>query len=37
MAPDRMRLFMKRPFGDDANGERRPRIINGLRLALGAG
>ncbi|HEY2531258.1 MAG TPA: BTAD domain-containing putative transcriptional regulator [Xanthobacteraceae bacterium] len=37
IAPDRMRLFMKRPIGDSANREPRPRIIDGLRLALGSG
>jgi DNA-binding SARP family transcriptional activator/TolB-like protein len=33
MAPDRTRL-LKRPI--DVNGQPRPRILNGLRLALGA-
>jgi len=38
MAPDRIRLFLSRPSEDAANadGRRRPRIIEGLRLALGA-
>jgi hypothetical protein len=38
MAPDRIRLFLKRPSDDagHADGWRRPRIIEGLRLALGA-
>jgi DNA-binding SARP family transcriptional activator/TolB-like protein len=36
MAPDRMRLFMKRAGEDDnpPNGPRRPLIFEGLRLAL---
>jgi len=38
MAPDRIRLFLKRPSDDgtSADGSRRPRIIEGLRRALGA-
>jgi DNA-binding SARP family transcriptional activator/TolB-like protein len=37
MAPDRTRLFMKRPIEgtDNVNGQPRPRILDGLRLALG--
>jgi DNA-binding SARP family transcriptional activator/TolB-like protein len=38
MAPDRIRSFLKQPSDNAANadGSRRPRIIEGLRLALGA-
>ena len=38
MAPDRIRLFLKRPSDDgtSADDPRRPRIIEGLRRALGA-
>lgn len=36
MAPDRTRLFMKRPIGgtEQVNGQPRRRILDGLRLAL---
>jgi len=36
MAPDRTRLFMNRPIGNNITGRRGPRILDGLRLALGA-
>jgi TolB-like protein/Tfp pilus assembly protein PilF len=38
MAPDRTRLFMNRPIGGTNNvtGRHGPRILDGLRLALGA-
>ena len=37
MAPDRTRLFMNRPIeGNKVTGRRGPRILDGLRLALGA-
>jgi TolB-like protein/Tfp pilus assembly protein PilF len=37
MAPDRTRLFMSRPIeGNNVAGRRGPRILDGLRLALGA-
>jgi DNA-binding SARP family transcriptional activator/TolB-like protein len=37
MAPDRARLFMKRPIENtnNINGQPRPRILDGLRSALG--
>ena len=37
MAPGRTRLFMKRPIenASDVNGRHGPRILDGLRLALG--
>jgi tetratricopeptide (TPR) repeat protein len=37
MAPDRTRLFMKRPIdgADHVNGQLRRRILDGLHLALG--